>query len=339
MSEKKIIIPEKLKVALIGLIIIGFLVLFYTCLWGTIENSSFYRYCEAGIIKFTGDYQNAAKIYDELGDYRLSEEKSYKIHHMLGEEHIENQEYQSALEEFKMAGAKDLEYYQYALAMYCLENGSYEAALEQFIQTGAYDSKDRIDECTFHAALESLKECKVDECLNYLDKLPKNYSASGLSVKKIRYFILNNKKWLSYGKSWVIDSGIVGAYEAGEDDCKGWELKISEAENVSNTFLAIENKIDDKLNLTMTITASFPYYLAYSRSQELQPVFATVKEVKKVIPASKLSDQIVFDANTNLLLGENSGTLRYHSEEVQILPEEDADEQVMAVKETTITFK
>ena len=317
-------------------LIVGFIALFYISLFYFTTNSLFYRYCTAGALKYSKDYEGALKIYEELGDYRRSEEKAYNIHHMLGCKYLEEEDYLLAIDEFKNAGAEDNEYYEYAVGMYCYVNKSYAAAYEQLADNTLYDSAEKAKESALLAAVDYLKESDIEKAEELLGTLPRDYGTESITVRQVKAFISRNRRWLSYEKNWTVDSGVAGAYEAVEEGCKGWEYDVKSAENTDLSFDCI---IDDSLYMTVVVNVTFPYYVTYSRDKDVQAMFASYKTVTKRLKADKLSDQIVFDNNTNLLLGEEGGILRYHAEDVQILPEEYADEQVLAVKETTIVFK
>lgn len=355
-KEKSVKHPKmNAKLSTAGKVVIALAVvaLFYVLLWGATVNSSLYKYLEAAVLKFNKDYANAVVIYDELGDYRLSQEKSYKLHHILGEEYLQDKDYVSAMEEFKLCGEDDKAYYSYALGMYCFENGSYDAAIEQLYGLNLYDSAEIIQESKYYLAIESIKSCDKEQALGLLDGMKLDYAPSDFSVGELKRIISKNEKYMDYNGIWTIDSGLVGAYEAVGDGCKGWEYDIFAAEDTQIMFSTV---FDDALNVKATLSVTYPYYAAYSRDGDAQAMFTSYKTVTKRFYQDELSEQIVFDDNTNIVFVEDGGVFSFHAEGAQIVPgdenaqvvlnndmpqedlENDGTRQIYTVRETTIVF-
>jgi len=334
-SEEKQNIPTKMPVYVKVIIAAAVIVLFYVLLWKTVVNSCAYKYLEAELYKFNKDYALAATIYDELGDYRLSQEKSQKLHHILGEECLNAGDYTGAMEEFRLSGENDENYYSYALGMYCFVNGSYEMAMEQLEGVNLLDSKETAKESRYFLAIDCIKACEKERALDLLEGMELDYAPGDFAVGKLKRFIDGYGKYMDLNGIWSIDSGLVGAYEAATEGCSGWEYDISAAEDTKMEF---EVMVDDALNVSAVLNVTYPYYAAYSRDGLVQSMFSSYKTVTKRIAKDELSDQVIFDDNTHIMFTEEGGVFSFHDEGPQQLPEENDEGQVYSVRETTIVF-
>lgn len=330
--------PKYIKIVLIILLVIIAIPLCYAAIYNTVVNSNYFRYMKASELYVSGEYEEAANRYEEIGEYRDSAEKASNIRCALGKYYLNEGDYLRALDELKKGGPEASSDYIYALGMYSYNGESYENAIRFFEAANVYDSAEMRDKSTLMGAVKCLKSFDYDGVYKFIELVPEGYSYEGYSVDSINVFMEEYEDWLDEDiKEWQFKSGIIGAYEQKELIYEGWKTDVREFED--DISLSFKREIDDDLNLWVTISANIPYYATFAQDMKLQSNFMTFKNIEKTVKAEELSKQLDIDDKTIIIIGDDICVIKYRDEGTRQLPEENLPVERLSVCESEVSFE
>lgn len=138
----------------------------------------------------SGDYENARKIYGELGMSKEKEDCTFQI----AKSYLEQKEYEAAIKELntipEYEGTKELlgqAHYEYASSL--CDGKDYVKALEQAELITDYEgAKELLDNITYQYAISLHKEKNYKEAIIQLEKIP-NYDGASDYMNKCRMML------------------------------------------------------------------------------------------------------------------------------------------------------
>ncbi len=150
------------------------------------------NYAKAKELSAAENYAEAAKIFEELGDYEDAEEQALQCKYDYAASLEEKKEYDIAQEVYKSLGDfKDskakVESCYYNTALQEFDEGEYDNALAIFVSIPDYaDSKTRINECNYQKALLLLEAEDYAGAIDLFTSL-EDYSDSKTKINEAKY--------------------------------------------------------------------------------------------------------------------------------------------------------